>query len=135
MKIDTDHVYDDAKLWNTFEKHFQYGTDNMWRPVSRMLPAFNVMHNVDRVKPWFGWKEDEKRSSWRLIILEMYCRTAEGKGHRICAHKSSYIGKMTYLLHEKDYCSLNSLDPAPPHLNKSHPANYRVRPTYEPSPN
>lgn len=127
MKLDVEHIYDSHRIFDTLKNHYEYNaTKSKWK--ARTNEAKELQRNVLLVRRWFGWKEKASRNSWRLITLELYCRTAHGLAtETLCRGSSSEIAKMTYMLGEDYYFNQDNAalgDVPPPHLDPTHPHHH-----------
>jgi Exostosin family len=65
-----------------------------------------TIQNLRSVSPWLTWRTNPPyaRNAWRLIVLELFCRTEKGKSalSSLCASPSSHIAMKTYLLGGED---------------------------------
>lgn len=105
MKLDVENIYDDALLFRTLRRHFGQSY-NKW--VARSNRAKAMQRNVAKVRTWFGWSHSASTSSWKLILLELFCRTAKGREEHVCLRSSSAIARTTYLLDEEQFFSRDS---------------------------
>eukprot|EP01041_Mallomonas_annulata_P009877 gene9877-20549_t len=54
------------------------------------------LHMVREAATWFQWDTTTNRSVWKLIILELWCRTPEGLSQSICKESASHIANEEY---------------------------------------
>eukprot|EP01041_Mallomonas_annulata_P008523 gene8523-17584_t len=60
-------------------------------------PAIHKLTALLEVSPWFSWDASRNMNSWKLIVLELFCRTSKGKLTKPCLMSSSAIALKTYL--------------------------------------
>jgi len=98
LKYDTEDLYHESFLSSFITPFFTSNhTRNRWKiaphkreEVTAKLVALKV------VAPWFSWQPKLKQNAWRLIILELFCRTKLGRVSAPCQQSSSTIALKTY---------------------------------------
>jgi hypothetical protein len=66
----------------------------------RRLQASHVYRKREallRNRAWFSWNPKHEKNAWRLLILELWCRTPKGRLDQICRRPASTIAFQRYV--------------------------------------
>lgn len=100
MKLDVENLTD-GFIFESLKKYLLYDTKRRkWTTSlsnSNYTSILKLWNNLNAVRPWFSWKEKSPRNIWKLIILELFCRTKKGRHTRPCLLGSSLIAEKTYI--------------------------------------
>jgi hypothetical protein len=93
-----------------------YSVGNISRPY---------LESLNSVRQWFSWDKTSPHNAWRLLGLELFCRTKKANKMEICQQSSSLIANSTYMMglpvYERavspdlPYVDRTNLYPNPPH--------------------
>jgi len=53
--------------------------------------------SLRQVSPWLVFDEVAPKSAYKLVILEMWCRSRKGKNHTACKRPVAYIANSSYI--------------------------------------
>jgi hypothetical protein len=112
IKVDTEdlpspHFF--QELQNLFFAHNNSGTGSGDRTsrsdvITHYTPteiAISYLESLHSIRQWFSWDQTSPHNAWRLIGLELFCRTTKSMEFgmkNLCQQSSSLIANSTYLM-------------------------------------
>ncbi len=133
LKLDSEDLLNDhflEDLSRQFEYHPASSSDSSFSPTlpssqsSYYIPSpmvQNYLDKVEKVRHWFSWNQSAPESAWKLLLLELYCRSKKVLDVSLCSQSSSKIANSTYFFDYPAYSRDNSLDLVSPIRNESNP--------------